>query len=367
MRASAHPVHSSPSSAADSRPLDFPFGTPPDAGSTLEVAPGVHWIRMPLPFQLDHINLWLLEEEDCWTIVDCGISDARTLVLWEQVFKLRLGAKPVRRVLVTHCHPDHAGNAAWLCQSFDAGLWMTQGEYLTAHALRHEIAGYGAQASLDLFARHGLHGEHRAALQKRGNAYLVYVPDFPRGYRRVADGDALTIGGREWRAIAGYGHAPEHMSLHCAELGLLISGDMLLPKISTNVSVWSIEPEGDPLGRFLASIARYRMLPADTLVLPSHGLPFRGAHERVAQLEAHHAARLTELEAALAAEARSAMEVLETIFPRKLDVHQMFFALGETIAHLNRLVHAGRAQRSVGEDGVARFALTLEKRGSGFA
>jgi glyoxylase-like metal-dependent hydrolase (beta-lactamase superfamily II) len=361
MRGSAHPVHSSPSPAADSRPLEFPLGIPPEAGTTLEVAPGVHWIRMPLPFQLDHINLWLLEEKDSWTIVDCGLSDARTLVLWEQVFSLRLGAKPVRRVLVTHCHPDHAGNAAWLCQRFGAGLWMTQAEYLTAHALRHEIAGYGAQASLELFARHGLHGEHRAALQKRGNAYLVYVPDFPRSYQRVVDGEALAIGGREWRVIAGYGHAPEHVSLHCAELGVLISGDMLLPKISTNVSVWSIEPEGDPLGLFLASIARYRALPADTLVLPSHGLPFRGAHERVAQLETHHAARLSELEAALAGPPRSAMEVLETIFPRKLDVHQMFFALGETIAHLNRLTHAGRAQRSLGEDGVERFALILER------
>jgi glyoxylase-like metal-dependent hydrolase (beta-lactamase superfamily II) len=335
---------------------------PPEAGSTLEIAPGVHWVRMPLPFQLDHINLWMLEEHDGWTIVDCGLSDARTLVLWEQVVKLRVGVKSVRRVLVTHCHPDHAGNAAWLCQRFDAGLWMTQGEYLTAHALRHEIAGYGSEASLALFTRHGLHGEHRAALQKRGNAYLTYVPDFPRGYRRIVDGDALTIGGREWRVIAGYGHAPEHVSLHCAELKLLISGDMLLPKISTNVSVWSIEPEGDPLGRFLASIGHYRALPADTLVLPSHGLPFRGARQRVAQLEAHHAARLAELEAALGNQARSAMEVLDTIFPRKLDVHQMFFALGETIAHLNRLTHAGRAARAVGDDGIERFSLTIGRR-----
>jgi len=364
MRASAHSVHSSPSLAADRRQLDFPFGNPPEGGATLEVAPGVHWLRMPLPFQLDHINLWLLEDQDGWTIVDCGLSDARTLVLWEQIFKLQLAGRPVRRLLVTHCHPDHAGNAAWLCQRFGAGLWMTQGEYLTAHALRHEIAGYGARASLALFTRHGLHGEHRAALEKRGNAYSLYVPDFPRGYRRVVDGDTLPIGGRGWRAMVGYGHAPEHLSLHCAELGLLISGDMLLPKISTNVSVWSIEPEGDPLGLFLASIGRYRALPAETLVLPSHGLPFRGAQERVAQLEAHHAARLSELEAALVGEARSAMEILETIFPRKLDVHQMFFALGETIAHLNRLVHAGRALRGVGEDGIERFTLTRERGGA---
>ncbi|MDH4188969.1 MAG: MBL fold metallo-hydrolase [Betaproteobacteria bacterium] len=357
MRSSAHPSNSSPSPIRHSAPLEYPFAGAPEPGSTVEVAPGVHWLRMPLPFALDHINLWLLEEDDGWTIVDCGLSDARTLVLWEQIFAKRLGAKPVRRVLVTHCHPDHAGNAAWLCQRFGVDLWMSQGEYLTAHALRHEIGGYGSAASLAHFARYGADGAHRSALQRRGNAYVVHVPDFPRSYRRLVEGDSLKAGPRRWRVIVGLGHAPEHVSLYCEELAVLISGDMLLPKISTNVSVWSIEPEGDPLGLFLSSIGRYRSLPADVLVLPSHGLPFRGAHERIAQLEAHHAARLAELETALGAGARSAMEVVETLFPRKLDVHQMFFALGETIAHLNRLEHAGLAVRRLGDDGVFRFSL----------
>jgi glyoxylase-like metal-dependent hydrolase (beta-lactamase superfamily II) len=175
------------------------------------------------------------------------------------------------------------------------------------------------------------------------------------------DGERLAIGGRAWRVIAGYGHAPEHASLHCEELGLAISGDMLLPRISTNVSVWPIEPEGNPLGQFLRSIRRYRELAADTLVLPSHGLPFRGAHLRVEQLEQHHEARLAELMAACAEAPRSAADVLEVLFRRKHDTHQRFCAMGEAIAHLHYLESAGGLRRTVGEDGVARFAPAKEE------
>jgi glyoxylase-like metal-dependent hydrolase (beta-lactamase superfamily II) len=175
------------------------------------------------------------------------------------------------------------------------------------------------------------------------------------------DGERLAIGGRAWRVIAGYGHAPEHASLHCEALGLAISGDMLLPSISTNVSVWPIDPEGDPLGLFLQSIRRYGELAADTLVLPSHGLPFRGARLRVKQLEQHHATRLAELYEACAEAPRSAADVLELLFRRKLDTHQMFFAMGEAIAHLHYLERAGGLRRAVGKDGVARFAPAKEE------
>jgi glyoxylase-like metal-dependent hydrolase (beta-lactamase superfamily II) len=154
----------------------------------------------------------------------------------------------------------------------------------------------------------------------------------------------------------GYGHAPEHVSLFSPEANVLISGDMLLPRISTNVAVSSVNPDGNPLALFLDSLDRYRReVPADVLVLPSHGLPFRGAHERVAQLEEHHAVRLAELEEACA-EPRSAAEVIGTLFRRKLDTHQTFFAMGEALAHLNLLAGRGRVTRIVGEDGIVRFA-----------
>ena len=166
--------------------------------------------------------------------------------------------------------------------------------------------------------------------------------------------DDLHIGEHRWRAIGGYGHSPEHIALYCADLGVCISGDMLLPRISTNVAVWPVEPEGDPLARFLASLAAFSALPSDTLILPSHGLPFFGAALRVEQLHAHHAARLAELEAA-AHEPRTAADLLPVLFRRELDLQQRFFAMGEAIAHLNYLWHAGRFTRTIDADGILRF------------
>ena len=341
--------------------LEFPFRDAPAPGTARQVAPGVHWLRMALPFALDHINLWLLEDQGGWTMVDTGLGDEPTRALWDKIFAGAIGARPVKRVLVTHCHPDHVGNAGWLCARFGVPLWMTQAEYLTTHAVRHGIGGYVPEATLALFRANGLDDARHAQMSTRGNLYRRQVPEFPDSYRRIMDGERLAIGGRAWRVIAGYGHAPEHASLHCEALGLAISGDMLLPSISTNVSVWPIDPEGDPLGLFLQSIRRYGELAADTLVLPSHGLPFRGARLRVKQLEQHHATRLAELYEACAEAPRSAADVLELLFRRKLDTHQMFFAMGEAIAHLHYLERAGGLRRAVGKDGVARFAPAKEE------
>ena len=336
--------------------LDYPFGDPPAAGATHEVAPGVHWLRMPLPFALIHINLWLLEDDAGWVIVDCGVATDETRALWDRILAERTLGRRVSRVLVTHCHPDHAGNAGWLTERLDAPLWMAQAEYLTAHAWRDDTAGF-THAGWVAFARaNGLDDERIASLEIRGRRYNRLVPDFPRSYHRIMDGDEITIGGRAWEVVMGYGHAPEHASLHCAELDVFISGDMLLPKISTNVSVSSVTPADDPLGQFLDSIAVYRdLLSERTLVLPSHGLPFRGAPERITQLEEHHRIRLAELEEACV-EPRSAAELIDTMFRRELDPFQTFLALGETLAHLNYLARKGALIRAAGADGVVRFA-----------
>src|SRR3954465_8101564 len=219
--------------------LDYPFPDLPPPGTTLEVAPGVRWLRMPLPFQLDHINLWLLEDDDGWTIVDTGIGNAPTREVWEKIFASLSKEFVLKRVLVTHYPPDHAGNAAWLCERFGVELWMTQGEYLTAHAVRDSPAGYTGDAVVDVFRRNGLDEARLGAMVSRKNRYAGLVPDFPQSYRRLIEGDRVKVGKHEWQAIIGYGHAPEHLSLYCKGLNVLIAGDMLLSTISTNVSVWS--------------------------------------------------------------------------------------------------------------------------------
>jgi glyoxylase-like metal-dependent hydrolase (beta-lactamase superfamily II) len=338
--------------------LDYPWAAPPPSGEAAPIAPGVWWIRMPLPFALDHINLWLLEEGDGWTLVDTGYGDGPTRALWATHFGTTLRDQPVKHVIATHFHPDHLGNGAWLARRFDCPVTMTHSEFLTAHAVFAQHATHAIGDTCALFAAHGMAATPVAELAGRGNHYRSGVPELPERFIRILDGDAVCAGGGEWRVLCGHGHSPEHASLHDERRAVLISGDMLLPRISTNIAVWAAMPDGDPLGQFLASIAKFDELPPDTLVLPSHGLPFRGIALRVGQLQAHHAARLAELDDAIRAarEPVSAAQMLPVLFRRELDLQQHFFAMGEAIAHLNHLWHRGRIRRTVASDGAVRFA-----------
>ena len=343
--------------------LHYPFGDRlPAPGEVIEVAPGIRWLRMGLPFALDHINLWLLRDRDeagrdGWAIVDCGIATAATRQAWEQVFATGLDGLPVLRVIVTHMHPDHIGLADWLCERWACRLWVSATDWNAARMASQVTTGFGGDSAARFFARHGLTdpaslGQVRA----RRNYYASMVPSVPATFRRLMDGQPLRIGGLDWRAIAGYGHAPEHISLHAPEAGVLISGDMVLPRISTNVSVIDIEPEADPLSLYLQSIERLRQLPADTLVLPSHGKPFTGLHERIGQLQNHHVDRLADALAACAERPCSAADLLPVLFKRALDLHQTTFAMGESIAHLHALQEQGRVRALPGDDGVLRYA-----------
>jgi len=337
--------------------IEIAFDTLPETGTTCPVAPGVHWLRMPLPFALDHINLWLIEDGENLTAVDTGIAMDAVKAAW----KSALNGRHLRRQIVTHFHPDHLGLAGWLESEYGAPLWMTQGEYLTASAIAAGLAPFDIPSMVALFARHGLDAERCAALDARGNAYRRGVPVIPATFNPIFDGDRLRIGAHEWEIIVGHGHAPEHASLYCAELGVLIAGDMLLPRISTNVSVYAAAPYLDTLQMYLDSIDRLAALPADTLVLPSHGQPFRGIQARVAALHAHHADRCAELLAACANDPRCAGDLLEVLFGRPIDdPHQTLFAMGEAIAHLNYLEHQDHLQRHA-ENGTFYFTARYPK------
>jgi glyoxylase-like metal-dependent hydrolase (beta-lactamase superfamily II) len=343
-------------------PLTYPFAQQPSPGEALEPVAGVRWLRMPLPFELDHVNLWLLEETDGWTVVDTGLNLEALKSHWEAVLATHCRKKPVKRILVTHCHPDHLGLARWLGERTGAALWITQSEMLNAYAWYHQLPNYDVDGMVAFFRRHGLDEARAALLKGRGPTYRGRLDGLPTEYHRLIDGDLLRIGGHDWRVIVGYGHSPEHASLYCAGLDILISGDMLLPRISTNVSVMSANPDGDPLGRFLDSIERFTELPESTLVLPSHGRPFRGIRARVAQLAEHHRQRCEALLAALDT-AKSACELLPVLFRRSLDAHQTMFAMGESIAHLNRLEHAGRVRRHRDAAGTTLFVATRKPEG----
>lgn len=335
--------------------LEYPFDARPVPGAATLIAPGVRWLCMPLPFSLNHINLWLLGEGAQCVLVDTGLGDGVTRGIWSDFFGgFHAAGERLEQIVLTHYHPDHVGNADWLAREHGVPIWMSTAEYLLGHALLTETAGYDVATMVMHFRRHGLDEVRCEQFMKRGNVYAKGVPALPRQYRRMIDGDHLMLAGHRWEVIMGYGHSPEHAALYCSELRLLIAGDMLLPRITTNVNVPATLPEEDSVMRFLNSVRRFARLPTDTLVLPSHGLPFRGVHQRVAQLETHHAERDALLAEHLA-EPRCAVELLPVLFQRELDMHQLMFALGETIAHLNHLVQRGRAQRRNGADGVIRF------------
>ena len=346
------------------RELHYPLGdTLPALGEALEVAPGVRWIRMGLPFALDHINLWLLRDRiegvEGWSVVDCCIAHDKSRAQWEQVFETQLQGLPILRVIVTHMHPDHIGLADWLCQRWNAPLWISATDYHVARVLTS--AGdllAGGEAAAEFFVRHGMADPAAlATIRGRTNYYADMVPSLPARFVRMLDGDLIDIGGREWRCISGYGHAPEHISLYCAQLNVLLGGDMMLPRISTNVSVHAGEPEANPLRLFLTSIERFQALPVDALGLPSHGKPFTGIHRRVEQLQEHHRDHLAHLVEACSTAPLCAAQALPILFKRELDVHQVTFAMGETVAHLHYLWFSGQLQRRLGADGVYRFGL----------
>ena len=328
--------------------IRYALEAPPPPGVLQPVAPGVHWLRMPLPFALDHVNLWLLEDGPGLALVDTGLGDPATRAVWEDLLP-RLG-RPLTRILVTHFHPDHLGNAHWLSARTGAPISMSAAEFLLAHAIHGQTAGYTVAAMVDHFRSHGLGPGACASLQALGNTFALGAPVLPTTTRRLLDGDREVIDGEPWVAIAGHGQSPEHISLHAPGKGILISGDLLLPRITTNVSVSAVAPEEDAVGRFLASIRRFQGLGEGVLVLPSHGRPFRGAGARVAQLEAHHRQRDQLILEALD-RPRCIAELLPVLFNRELDGHEILFGMGEAIAHLNHLVSLGAVDRWTGADG----------------
>ncbi|MGQ5524291.1 MBL fold metallo-hydrolase [Chitinimonas sp. PSY-7] len=328
----------------------------PVSGQTIEVGPGIHWLQMPLPFALNHINLWLLREQHGWTVVDTGFDSEESRALWEQHFNGTMAGLPMQRVVATHYHPDHIGLADWLVQRFSAPFHCSLGEFTAAHALWHGLPGFDVVALNAHFGRHGLPAGKAIQYRERGNTYRWGVKSLPLNFNRVLAGDTLHLGDADWVTIPGHGHSPEHMALYCEEKRCLIAGDMLLPKISTNVGVWASEPDGDSLKLFLASLNRFLDLPDDTLVLPSHGRPFRGIHPRVAALHAHHQERLATLSAAIRGPV-TAFELLPVLFGRVFDLYQTMFALAECIAHLNHLWHAGVLRRQQDSDLCYRFSL----------
>lgn len=352
---------------------EYPCGDPPATGEAREVAPGVLWLRMPMPFRLDHINLWALRDfaadgSPGWAVVDTGLQTPESVRAWDTLLGASgpLHGLPVTRVLVTHMHPDHVGLAGWLTRRHGCKLWMAREEYLNCRVLAADTGRQPPPEAIDFYSAAGWTGSQLDVYCARFGGFGKMIGPLPDSYRRLRDGEELTIGEHGWQVVVGTGHSPEHACFYCSDLRLLISGDQVLPAISSNVSVYPTEPQADPLADWLHSIAGIRArVPDDVLVLPAHNEPFRGLHGRLDHLAAGHARGLDRLRETLR-EPKRAVDVFGALFARPItgEDHQLLqLATGESLAHLNYLVGRGEAVVTAAADGVKRYYLAATARG----
>jgi glyoxylase-like metal-dependent hydrolase (beta-lactamase superfamily II) len=332
----------------------------PESGQAADIGGGLFWLRMPLPFELNHINLWLMESRSGWAIVDTGFNFQETQAHWDGLFDKRFRSKAVDTIFVTHFHPDHFGLAAMLSKRAGVTVQMTQAEYDIARSLSDGAAMPKLEQQYrSYYAEAGLDDALKSEMIARRFGYRKMVPEIPDSIKAVKPGDTLRLGGGEWKILGGYGHCPEHACLYSAERKIFISGDIVLPTISPNISLYP-GSTGDPVGAYLDTLQSIeKQIPDDVIVLPSHGVPFTGLHRRLGELREHHLRRLDRLREVLSDGAgKTAFEAMQGLFAhRELKGGDIFFALGETLAHLMHEVLRGKVRRQI-LDGKAVFSLS---------
>ena len=335
--------------------LSYPFDNRPNPGELIEVGPGIYWVRMPLPISLNHINLWMLEEQDGWTLVDTGMATEDTKALWEEIFSTHLNSKPVKQVIVTHMHFDHLGLAGWLVEKWGATLCMSRTEYLSSRVIINEIKSDPPEATVAFFRAAGVEESILDEFKVRFNNRSDFVSPLPSHYKRLTDNQVLQIGSLQWTVIIVEGHSPEHICLHCKSLNIMIAGDQILPRISPNISVRPDEPRANPLHNFLRSCESLKnRLNKDVLILPSHGDPFYGVHLRLQDMINEHKKGLQDL-LEFCSQPRSVSEVFPILFKSKINIGNMVIAVGEAVANLNYLVSSKELVVNIGSDGIARY------------
>jgi len=344
------------------RGLSYPWGRHwnPAPGEPFKVADGVYCARFSMPMSLDHINLWLLEDGAGWTVVDTCLNMSSARATWEKLFDGFMAGKPITRVICTHLHPDHVGLAGWLTERFDCRLWMSREEFLMCRAMTADTGREAPDVALRFYRAAGYTEEQLESYRRKFGNFGRAIAPLPDSFRRLVDGETITIGDRYWQIIGGSGHSPEHAALYCPALKLMISGDQVLPRITPNVSVFPTEPEGNPLEEFLRSSARIReLLPDDLLVLPAHEAPFKGLHLRMSQLIESHEEDLNSLFRFLD-EPKRAVDCFPALFRREIKGDSMGLATGETLAHLNCLLSQRRITRTDDDAGVSWYRQVPE-------
>ena len=325
-------------------PLRFPLAGPPETGAHLEIQSGLFWLRQRLPFELDHINVYAFGTDDEWTAVDTGINSRSSQTTWTRFIDERMGGRRPQRLIGTHLHPDHIGLAGWFARELDAPVWMTRTEYLHCRILVADTGREAPPEGVEFYRRAGLNDDALQRYRDEFGGFGRAVAPLPESYRRLREGDVVEDGGHRWRVVLGAGHSPEHACLFDEARNIFLSGDQLLPTISSNVSVWPTEPDGNPLDDWLSSCRRLMETINDsTLVCPAHGEPFTGGPGRLRSLIGSHERKLALAMSALDRPMR-VVDVSRVLFER-VDPQSSLLAVGETTAHLNYLIATGAVAR----------------------
>lgn len=327
--------------------LTYPYGEAvPDGVNIIKVAEDIFWARIPLPWSLDHINVYLFDEGEGWTVIDTGANGKTGIEAWIAFEDTALAGKPIKRVIATHMHPDHLGLAGWLVERHNAEFWTTQTEFMLANTLWHSAGADFPENELTYLFRSGVDRSFEPMIRAAGYGnYKKGVYALPPSYLRIEDGSEFQLGGRKWRVVIGRGHSPEHACLYCLDEPLFIGGDQVLPAITSNVSVYAREPMGNPLAHWLSSLGRMKALPGDPLVLPSHGRAFFGLHARLDALINGHLDKLAKLHE-WCLEPRTVVKTFRALYRRKIEGMDFYLALGEAVAHLHLLESLGLMERS---------------------
>lgn len=341
--------------ACVSRQLQYVAVPAPQPGKTLQLAEGVTWCRIPLPIDLDHINVWLLETAGGAVLVDTGMLASVAQDAWEDIEREVLSRQPLRAIFVTHIHPDHIGLCAWLQERHKVPVWMSQRTLDQARFMLGGAQASGASDAEKFFQANGLTDLSGVRSYFNGDRFARMTSGLPQVERVIEDGAVLKWGSRAWTALETNGHADGHLCLSDAANRLLISGDQVLPTISSNISLTWYNRDRNPLHSYLASLQRLRELPDDTLVLPSHGIPFRGLRHRIDDLLSRRQAQLQVLQRACA-QPKTAAELLPVMYRRPLKGVHLMLAFAETLAYLEYLVHESRLERRAGSQDVIRYA-----------
>lgn len=336
--------------------LAFPFAAPPAPGEVAEVTADIRWLRLPLPYRLDHVNIYLIRNEDGWTAFDSGLGTDECKQAWDSALSGPLKGETLKSLIVSHFHPDHVGLAGWLCERFGLKMTMPRPEYLHSAMIQYAPADHGEAVFRPFYQRHGLSAEATEIVLSRGHEYLRRTTGVPVSYHRIKHGDTLSVGDCDFQVLTGGGHALEQAMLYRPQDKVFLAADQVIARISPNVSVHPMEPDLDALGIYLASLRAIKAAVApDVLVLPGHGLPFHGLHERIGELITHHAQRCGEIAKACRGKPLSVAEIVPVLFTRPLDAHQTGFAFGEVLAHVNHMLGRGELRLAAGVKDVARF------------